>query len=173
MIIIKLIGITLIIGSSSGIGFYFSNYLKNRITDLGELKKSILILRGEIRYGNTPLPEAIESIGKKNNRLSNFFAFVGQELMKLNGIPFYTIWTEGIRIGLKESHLNKQDKETLSKLGETLGYLDKEMQINLINLYIEELEAEIKESFKIMKEKSYLYNTLGVMAGIFIAIVML
>lgn len=173
MILLKLIGITLIIGSSAGIGFYFSNYLKNRLTDLGELKKSILILRGEIRYGNTPLPEAIEAIGRKNNRLSGFFTYIGQELMKLDGIPFYTIWIEGIGIGLKASHLNKHDKETLSKLGETLGYLDKEMQINLINLYIEELETEIKESFKIMKEKSYLYNTLGIMAGIFIAIVIL
>lgn len=171
--ILKLIGIILIMSSSTGIGFYFSNHLKNRIIDLGELKKSILILRGEIRYGNTTLPEAIEAIGKKDNRLSYFFLYIGQELIKLDGKSFFTIWTEGMEKKLQNSFLNQKDKESLSKLGETLGYLDKEMQMNLIQLYIEELEGEMKESLEVIKEKSYLYNTLGVMAGIFITIVLI
>ena len=58
------------------------------------------------------------------------------------------------------------------QFGENLGYLDKDMQINTLDLYITQLETEITELAENLKEKTYLYNTLGVMAGVFISIVL-
>ena len=46
------------------------------------------------------------------------------------------------------------------------------MQMNTLDLYITQLEAEIIELTGNLKEKTYLYNTLGLMAGIFISIVL-
>lgn len=171
---LKLIGACLVILSSTGIGLYFSNVTKGRLCDLKDLKKNMFILRGDIHYGNTPLPEAIEALAARNNdNFKQFFAGIAKELRKLDGLTFTAIWDKGIHKYLKESYLSPTDRSQLSKLGETLGYLDKEMQIRTIDLYIEQLETELDEAIGSVKEKTRLYNMLGVLFGIFITIVMI
>lgn len=83
------------------------------------------------------------------------------------------IWTQAITRDLKDTSITKVDKEQLRKVGECLGYLDKEMQMNTIDLYLSQLEGQIEELSKEIKERTRLYNLLGVMAGIFVTIVMI
>lgn len=170
----KLIGSVLVICSTAAIGFYFSSMIQGRIRDLIELKKTIYIMRGDIQYGNTPLPEAISSIGRRSrNHFKQFFLGVSEGLMKQEGETFFTIWSQGVEELLVETYLTKKDKESLSRLGEHLGYLDKQMQLKTIDLYVEQLEMELKETTDTMKDKMRLYNTLGVLSGIFITIILL
>ena len=67
MLIFKIIGCMLVIASSAGMGFYFSGEIKSRIEDLKELKKLIGLLRGDIRYASTPLPEAISAMARRSS----------------------------------------------------------------------------------------------------------
>lgn len=174
MIILKLIGCILIISSSAGMGWYFSGELKNRILDLKELKKIFILLRGDIRYANTPLPEAVQALAIRNEgKFKLFLKEIADRLNELGGISFCTIWRETIEKKLENTSLTKVDLGNLGQLGENLGYLDKEMQINTIDLYLSQLEEEINELSRNVKQKSYLYNSLGVMGGIFITIIML
>lgn len=174
MNIMKIIGCILVIASSTGMGFYFSSEMRCRIEDLRELKKLIGLLRGDIRYANTPLPEAINSINRRHSgRFQTFFAFVSEQLNELSGHTFSEIWRTAAEKQLMDTSLTKKDKLHLVQFGENLGYLDKDMQMNTIDLYISQLEEEIKDLAKTVREKSYLYNTLGVMAGIFITIIMI
>lgn len=173
MNIMKIIGCILVIGSSSAVGFYFSGELKSRIEDLKELRKLIGLLRGDIRYANTPLPEAIYAITRRrSSRFDQFFTYVSKQLSELSGETFQVIWKKAVEFELLNSALTKKDKSNLKQLGENLGYLDKEMQLNTIDLYLSQLEDEIAELSKSAKERGYLYNTLGIMAGVFITIVM-
>ncbi|HWT77078.1 MAG TPA: stage III sporulation protein AB [Mobilitalea sp.] len=174
MNIMKIIGCILVIISSAGMGFYFSSEMKCRIEDLKELKKLIGLLRGDIRYANTPLPEAINSIHRRHS--GNFQPFFNQVSMKLNelsGVTFSEIWKTAVQTQLVNTSLTKKDKLHLAGFGENLGYLDKDMQMNTIDLYIAQLEDEIKDLSKTVKEKAYLLNTLGIMTGIFITIIMI
>lgn len=174
MLITKIIGVILTISSSAAIGLYFSEEVKNRTEELKELKKIILSLRGDIRYALTPLPEAIDSIAMRHEgKFNQFLKRIADELMASGGITFQEIWKKSIDEELKITSLNKKDKAYLGQLGENLGYLDKEMQINTIDLYISQLEGEIEETNETMKEKTHLYNCLGVMLGIFISIVII
>lgn len=68
--------------------------------------------------------------------------------------------------------LTKKDKYQMIKFGEHLGYLDKEMQLNTLDLYLVQLDEELRGLTSNVKEKTYLYNSLGIMAGIFISIVL-
>jgi stage III sporulation protein AB len=173
MNIMKIIGCILVIGSSSAVGFYFSGELKSRIEDLKELRKLIGLLRGDIRYANTPLPEAIYAITRRHSsRFDLFFQYVSKQLSELSGETFSAIWRKAVELELLNSALTKKDKSNLIQLGENLGYLDKEMQLNTIDLYLSQIEDEITELSKTAKERGYLYNTLGIMAGVFITIVM-
>lgn len=174
MIALKIIGCILVMASSTGMGFFFSNEMKCRIVDLKELKKLISLLRGDIRYANTPLPEAISSIARRHNgSFEPFFTSVSSKLHELSGLTFSAIWKEAVEKELLNTSLAKKDKLHLIQFGDNLGYLDKDMQLNTLELYITQLEDEITDSSKTAKEKAYVYNSLGIMAGIFISIIML
>jgi stage III sporulation protein AB len=174
MIAFKIIGCILVIVSSAGTGFFFSNEMKCRIEDMKELRKLMVLLRGDIRYANSPLPEAINSIARRNKgSFEAFLTEVSKKLHELSGLTFPDIWKDAVEKKLANTSLKRKDKLLLTQFGENLGYLDKDMQINTLDLYISQLEDEISESSKTVKEKSYLYNSLGIMAGIFISIIML
>ncbi|MDF2845559.1 MAG: hypothetical protein K0R00_3985 [Herbinix sp.] len=171
--IMKIIGCIMVILSSAGMGFYLSNEMRCRIADLKELKKIIGLLKGDIRYGNTPLPEAIHAIQRRHE--GNYKVFLKQVSTKLNelsGQTFTEIWKAETETGLADTSLSKKDKLQLSAFGENLGYLDKEMQMNTFELYLSQLDETILDLSKTVKEKTYMFNTLGIMAGIFITIIM-
>ncbi len=172
--LMKMFGCILVILSSAGIGFFFSNEMRCRIEDLKVLRKLVMLLRGDIRYGNTPLPEAINAIARRHSgNFSPFFNKIAARLSELSGQTFQDIWREAVENELKDTSLSKKDKSQLLQFGENLGYLDKDMQMNTLDLFLAQLEDETKELTKTVKEKAYLYNSLGIMAGIFISIVML
>lgn len=167
-------GAILVILSTGAMGFYFSVILKERISDLKELNKLILLLRGDIRYAGTPLPEAVGSLAyRTEGEYRRFLLSVQEELDKLEGRTFNEIWRDCVDRELVDTSLNKKDKLLLTRLGENLGYLDKEMQLNTIDLYITQIQGELDDAVDNVKEKARLYNMLGIMAGVFITIVLI
>lgn len=174
MILLKIVGCILVIASSAGMGFFFSTEMKSRIEDLKELRKLIGLLKGDIRYANTPLPEAISVIARRyKGSFYPFFEYVSSRLQELSGQTFSQVWKEAVEKKLINTSLTKKDKNQLISFGENLGYLDKDMQMNTFELYLSQLEEEIAELTKTVKERSYLYNSLGIIAGVFISIIMI
>lgn len=172
--ILKVIGASMIITSMSAIGFYFSLLLKIRLKELRELKNDMFILKGDIRYNQTPLPEALEQIARRDtSNFKLFFQEVSAMLRESEGGTFTDIWKQNVDKNLKDTCLIGQDKEALSKFGECLGFLDKEMQMNTIDLYISQLELQINELTGVIKERTRLYNLLGIMAGVFVTIILI
>lgn len=169
---IKIVGACLVILSCTSLGLYFSSLVQGRVTDLKALKKNITILRGDIKYGNTTLPEAIGALARRNSdTFKEFFAAIEGELLNSSGLSFIQIWDKGIKTCLKNSYMNQSDREQLNRLGETLGYLDKEMQLKTIDFYVEQLDHELIDAVNTMKEKTRLYNMLGILFGLFLTVV--
>ena len=77
-----------------------------------------------------------------------------------------------IKEQLKGTALTKEDKEEFARFGESLGYLDVEMQKNAMKLYLKELEQKIEYLQKEIPQKRKLYQSLGVMGGIFLLILL-
>ncbi len=170
----KILGAILVILSCTGMGMYYSGLVKGRVTDLKDMRKNITILRGNIKYANTTLPEAIGSLAHRNSdNFREFFASVEQDLLTSDGMSFVAIWDKEIKTHIINTYMNQQDREQLTHLGETLGYLDKEMQLKTIDLYIEQLEQDLEDAVHSLKEKTRLYNTLGVLSGLFLTVILL
>lgn len=173
MNIMKIIGCIMVVASSAGVGFYLSSEMKGRIEDLKELYKLVSLLKGDIRYASTPLPEAIQSISRRHQgRFFAFFNNISLQLEERPGQTFAEIWRSAVSCGLVNTSLSKKDKSHLIQFGDTIGYLDKDMQMNTLDLYLSQLDYEITDLSKTVKEKSYLYRTLGITSGIFIIILM-
>lgn len=171
---LKIIGAIIIITSSTAIGLYYSTLAKTRVEELKDLRKCMYILKGDIRYSATPLPEAIKTVAMKiESNLSPFFNKISDELNKLEGNTFSEIWERCVKAELNQSCLSIKDKMYLVHFGESMGYLDKDTQMSTIDLYISQLDTEIDELTITVKEKTRLYNLLGIMGGIFVTIIII
>lgn len=173
MLWMKIAGCILILCSTTGIGFLYAGEIKKRQEDLYAMRNVALLLRGDIRYAMTALPEAFEHVAKRHNgRLKEFLTALSEQLNQRSGESMATIWTN-CEAKLNNTALSKKDKQTLHQLGESLGYLDKEMQLGTIDLFISQTEEELEELMKVGKERTRLYKSLGILLGVFVVIIIL
>lgn len=170
---LKGIGALLIMASAAGIGTSFGRDLKGRCMELRMLKQMIYMLRGEIKYTKTPLTEAFASIAVRMKE--PFGSFLEQTAIQMESQEeenFGELWKSQIKRWLSKTCLKREDREQLGNLGEVLGYLDLEMQLSSIDLYLEQLELGIREAQEAALTKQKLYQSLGVAGGIFLVILL-
>lgn len=171
---LKFAGAALVLIATTGFGITFASDLQRRIAQLRYLKKIMLMLRGEIKYAKAPLPEAFRSIGRRvKPPFSDFLKVVAEELSGLQGKTFQEVWESAVAGCLEETRLTKGDKSCLIKLGENFGYLDEDMQLGTIDLYLEQLELEIGQAEQSVESKSRVYHCLGVLGGLFAVILII
>ena len=86
---LKIIGSFLIIICAGGFGFAFSNDYKTRLNELNDIKKIMIMLKGEIRFAKIPLGEAFSNISKRiYDKYYIFLENISDRLKKLNGESF-------------------------------------------------------------------------------------
>ena len=158
---LRVAGACLILSASSLLGVQKSRQFTKRIEQLQELQRIVLLIQGEILYKNAALPEALRSSAGKAGRADAF-----------DGVRFSDLFETEIKEQLKGTALTKEDKEEFARFGESLGYLDVEMQKNAMKLYLKELEQKIEYLQKEIPQKRKLYQSLGVMGGIFLLILL-
>lgn len=169
---IKLFGIILIILAGTGIGFKASENLLMQNNQLKKLRQMLTILRGEIKFNNSTLAQAMDNIkGRVAEPLDEFLAYVASNLNEYSGTTLKKIWENGINEVLSKSYLSKKQLGRLKELGDNLGFLDMEMQLATIDLFIEQLNQEIEENDKKTKDNCKLYKYLGFMGGILVILI--
>ncbi len=172
--LVKIIGSAIVILSGFLGGRYISLTNTLRLEELHLLKEIMILLKGEIRYSITPLPEAFIRVGEKeNNAYGKWFVNMGERLSEYNGTNIKDVWCEELEKIGQDTYLNSKDKKMLESIGTSIGFLDKEMQINAIELYLEQLENMIEQTNATIGEKLKLYNVLGIMLGILVVIVLI
>ena len=135
------------------------------------LMRMIILLKGEIRYGNTSLYDAFTgAAGKLEGKYREFFLNTAEEIKMKKGKPFGEIFRNCARESLDDQNFTREEKEKIFSLGERLGYLGMDMQLRQLQLLEEDLENEIQELNKDLKEKKKLYQSLGILLGILLAV---
>lgn len=170
---LKVIGAVCIIISTTAIGFGQSFRLHLRYRELQELKKILCLLSGEIRFGGGTLEEAFEQVaGRSDPPFQGFFLFLAEEMRKKEGERLMDIWNRAAGERLKDAHLTRTDQEIVARLGNEMGLLDRETQLRTIALAAEQVEDARKELQGELPKKMRLYNCLGILAGVFITILL-
>lgn len=168
----KIIGIVLIILSGTGIGFKASENLVIQNDRLKKMKKLITILRGEIKYNNSYIGQALLNVSSKvSSPYREFLLCVSEKLEDCSGRTLNEIWKESVDERLSDSCLSVSQLSRFKDLGDTLGFLDKEMQLSTFDLFMEQLDIEINENNMKMKDNCKLYKCLGVMGGILVVLI--
>lgn len=170
---VKLLGIVCILAGSTGLGLSMAQDLERRTAELQELQQIMLLLRGRIRYMHQPLPEAFRqlscSIGKP---FSRFFFQTAKELEERSGQSAAAVWEKNLKQYVPGLHISRQEYEELVKLGGMLGCLDVEMQLNLLDYYLEQLKLSAGESRENAASRRRLYRYLGLLSGMLLVLLL-
>ncbi len=172
--ILKIIGMVLIFTSATLAGRYYSQMGFRRITELGEMKKAITILKSEIQYAITPLPEAFFNISQRVDKpVSKILLEISESLTTKSGDSVYDIWKKCFLKYKDKTYFSAEDIEAFSSFSKTLGYLDKNMQINTIQITIDYITSKIENIKETDSKKSVMYQSIGVLSGLLVIIILI
>lgn len=168
---IRMTVLVMLAGACAGLGFLKSQALSARVRDLFLLRKILRLLNGEISYACTPLPDAFSRIGNKmEGSYRDFLQDVSADMERYEGESFEEIFEKNVDCHLKDTGLTRQDREEWKQFGSMLGYLDREMQLSTLRSFDETLEQKIAELRDGLPQRKKLYQSLGVMGGLFLVI---
>jgi len=164
----KIIGSIIVVAVCSVMGFEKSRELQLHLKELEELKKVFILLRSEMQYTRVTFVEMFLKISKKIEGLyRSWLIQLSETLEKHEKGTLQEAWELAILDSLKESRLTIEEKEELCRVGSSLGYPE------AIELYLEQLELSIQRTREELKNKNKLYQSMGILCGIFLVIVLL
>ena len=170
---LKIIGSILIIASTSAIGYWYSTGFQRHLNELQYLRQMLIMIYGEIQYTQEPLGEVFSHLGRRlKSPYMEWFRYMTEAISDRSRVSFSELWQTSVDLHLAGQDLKSKDLEELKDLGTQMGYLDTETQLNVLRLYIEKLEVNIQTVREGLASKKRLSNCLGVMSGIFIAIIL-
>ncbi|MBE5937517.1 MAG: hypothetical protein E7265_05760 [Lachnospiraceae bacterium] len=167
---IKILGMIFVVCSTTMMGLAYSNRLNERLCDIRKIQKSVVLLRGEIRYKGSMLAEAFVSVGTKSDRtISEFYISLGNEIRN-NTVKSMSDMVHDCIVYIDKTNLRETDVAHFAEFIGNLGYLDKEMQMSHIQLFLEQFENNKEDSLEQIKMNSKLYKYMGVAIGIMVCL---
>lgn len=173
---IRLVGAALVIFAGAGFGACPVHKMKERTRELEELYFCLLRLKSEINHGGKPLPEAIRAAAdsKKSGKPGVYCRVMKQLAERLfRGREGYEILVRAcVTEGFRDSVITKEEQEAFTETFLLLGGGDKAKQVQMLSYYAENVRLAIGQEKQKKKEKSYVYRSLGILGGVFLAVVM-
>lgn len=171
---LRYMGLGFIIFGCTAMGLSAGHELERRIRDLRELLKLLELLEGEIGYANEALNEAFRHAARRMKKpFAGFLENMAGHMDELRGDTLRDIFAQHVREDLSHTALSAEDREGLVCFGEQLGNLDVRMQLAAIALYKEQLSQSCEQARENWKKDSKLYRCLGLMGGLFLAVMFL
>ena len=169
----KMAGALLIIGMTSIWGILKAENTKRQLENMKELQRIISMIQSEIRYSKAFLGEIFENIGQGvREPFRSWLLEMSRQTNSFTGKSLGDIWQSSVEINLDALGFPVYIFESLKQLGNQLGYADVQVQMRLLDLYQEHLERTIREMHDQVQTKVRLYHCLGVMSGLFVAVLL-
>ena len=166
----KWIGAILIVTSCTGCGFSIAAGKRNEEKILFQLLHVLQLMDSELRYRLTPLPELCHMAAKETKGcLRSIFANLHFELCRQKLPDAGSCMAKAIE---KSGVLPSRIRRILSLLGSSLGRYDLEGQLQGLGSVRGRVEAALESIRKNREERLRSYQTLGICAGLALAIVL-
>lgn len=168
---LRVTGLLMILVGSAGLGFAKSRELSRRLQTLEQILQFVLLLKGEIRYGNTSLPDAFLLVGKKlPEELRGFLTELAADMQRRTGESLGEMFRRRGAAYPAFRCLEEEERARFFSLGDHLGYLDGEMQLAQLSLYEGELKTAVEGLREELPGKKKLFRSIGIFGGIFLVI---
>lgn len=171
---IRVFGAVLLSVSCAGLGLLESLRLKKRVDQLRVLIRIASFLEGEIAFARTTLPEALRAVGGRTAApFSEFLSELARQLETSSGKTFGELLRQSVAVHLKGTELCREDLEDFCEAAVHLGYLDGKMQVHILETYQKEQEQKVLRLMGELPAKQKLFQSLGILGGIFLVILLL
>lgn len=171
---VRIIGVLCILGSAAGFGYYYTRMLRWKLAQVRQLQQLMTLLKGEMEYQCSTLPEAMIHCGRQVPGIcGTWFAATGKRMCSGEGIGFRELWNRQIADLQKRTVLDDTMIEELYRLGMQLSKPDKKTQIGALELYIQRMKGQEERLTKELPDKMKLSASLMVLAGVFLVILLI
>lgn len=169
---LKVAGSILIITVSVLYGWKMQQELQEHVRQLVGMKEMFLMLWGEISYTRTPLKEAFLQIASQKKEPFSSFLEKAAEGLDENEESVGIFWSNLVEQEKDRFLLDAEECGLLKRAGQNFGYLDGQMQLKNLELYIEQTEVLIQKAQEELKDRKRVSGVLSVMCGLFLIILL-
>jgi len=171
---IKLVGALLVLLAGTLIGFLEAARYASRPRQIRQMIHALQRLETEIGYGQTPLPEALARLsGGLYAPLDGLLAEAAERLRAPGGKMVSQIWEEVWSGGWDRTDMKAPERETILRLGSTLGSSERADQLKHIRLAIQQLQAEEAAAREEQMRFEKMCRSLGALGAALVVIVLL
>ena len=170
---LKLAGSLLVFLASVLYGWKAKEEYREHVEQLVGMKEMFLMMWGEISYARTPLREAFLQISAQGKEpFASFLKKAAEGLEEHEGSMGHF---RRQLVDQESGHFlfTPEERGLLKRAGENFGYLDGQMQLKNLELYIRQAETLIQKAQGELKDRQRLSGTLSLMCGLFVIILLL
>ena len=165
----KFAGIVFVVLSAGTVGFQMAALLRKKCEFLNNLLAALQLLKNEITVCGTPLPQAFALVAAANDGgLERLFDTAAKEMDKNRWTTPYDAVSHALET-VQEPFLG----DVMLPLAKSLGKYDLAAQLQGIETARMQAEQLLRETEQERKIKSRTYQTLGVCAGLAVAILLI
>lgn len=169
---IKLIGSALVILATSAIGFRLARAYRERPREVQLLIEALRMLRADIEYTATPLPQALANVAVRLAKPVSVLLGMTAEALSRSDVTVDEALAAGIEACKPLAHLQEADYKALSVFGRTLGTSDLAHQSQQFEATLAQLETMQKEAEDAKRRFERMWQYIGVLSGLFIVILL-
>lgn len=159
-------GAVLVLAAAGMAGFVVAGSYSQRPALLRALHGALTMLLTEIRYGATPLPEALEKVARHGPRATaTFFSDAAEALSAPASVSTAAAWRRAVAAQRSRWTLTAADEAVLLELAPYLGQTFVDDQERHLRLALTQLNNHLKEAVAEATVQSRLWRYLGVCAG--------
>jgi stage III sporulation protein AB len=147
---------------------------KKKIMFFLEFKRVITLLKGEVRYGITPIGEACSHVsGKTEGVFKQFLLEISRQIEEKSKKSFAEIWEMAAVKRLPKEYFKENEWKQMIQIGSSIGYLDTAMQLKHFDLLLDQIERCLAAARLKQEKDGKLYQTLGIGLGLMMVIVLI
>lgn len=171
---LRLLGMLVVFISCTYMGKLLAGRYTKRYRELTIFLDFVEYFQTEICYTSTPI---IEIFGSLTSRISSPFKemimAVLDQLTSYGYRPLCDIWKENLYENKKNLSFNQEDLDLLIYFGNILGTTDRENQKKYFTVIKSRLSTQLNDAQGNKLKYTKLFNELGVIAGLFIIILII
>lgn len=170
---IKLIGALLIFAAGTAFGFAQSRRLRERPLQVRRLLIMLQQLETEIAYGVVPLPEALAKLGRQTAEpLAGWLLETARRLGAGHSSTVRDVWEQTITAYWPRTAMKDAEKETLVRLGHSLGATNRDDQLKHLRLAAAQLAGVEAEAADERRRYETMWKSLGMLGGALIVVML-
>lgn len=167
----KYIGFLLLFTGCTGLGMSFAEDYKDRILVLEQIHRMLVFIADRILTEKDTLPEAFfHTGGRLDGKWKQFLREMYEETEKLEGKTIEEIWRE--KSVLLQDVMEERDFLLFKEAMKQTGFGTEAGQLGPLKDYQLRIEETIRELTGQKQEKCKLYQSLGLMCGLLIIVML-